>query len=196
VDLVKPEPVSPPPALEPRSPKREPEDLVEHQELQEHQEHQDHQEHQGPSYFQLQPGVPPEPPDPWLLLLPRKVEVEAEASSDRPALHLAGFQAKKKSGGSPRRKEAVKASEKQSFKCQKCGKCYNWNYNLNRHMRFECGIENRFECSNCHKRFPYKQNAAIHLKRKHKLAIDSADDMIAGGHITLLPAATCSSGPG
>jgi len=76
---------------------------------------------------------------------------------------------------------------KQTFKCQKCGKCYNWNYNLNRHMRFECGIENRFACSMCQKRFPYKQNAAIHLKRKHKLPMDNADDMLAQGHITLLP---------
>ena len=55
-------------------------------------------------------------------------------------------------------------------------------------MRFECGIENRFECSMCQKRFPYKQNVAIHLKRKHKLQLDNADDMIAQGHITLLPA--------
>ena len=76
---------------------------------------------------------------------------------------------------------------KQTFKCQKCGKCYNWNYNLNRHMRFECGIDNRFACSMCQKRFPYKQNAAIHLKRKHKLPMDNADDMLAQGHITLLP---------
>ena len=72
-------------------------------------------------------------------------------------------------------------------------------------MRFECGIENRFECSLCHKRFPYKQNAAIHLKRKHKLGLDmeapgekaptpgvTADLMIAAGHITLLPV---TSGP-
>ena len=56
-------------------------------------------------------------------------------------------------------------------------------------MRFECGIENRFECSMCQKRFPYKQNVAIHLKRKHKLQLDNADDMIARGHITLLPGA-------
>ena len=54
-------------------------------------------------------------------------------------------------------------------------------------MRFECGIENRFECSMCQKRFPYKQNVAIHLKRKHKLQVENADDMIAQGHITLLP---------
>ena len=94
---------------------------------------------------------------------------------------------KKKPSSNARKKVELSAAEKQSFKCQKCGKCYNWNYNLNRHMRFECGIENRFECAMCHKRFPYKQNAAIHLKRKHKLALDNADDMIAAGNISLLP---------
>jgi hypothetical protein len=83
----------------------------------------------------------------------------------------------------PRKKEP---ENKQAFKCGKCGKCYNWNYNLNRHMRFECGINNRFECTLCRKRFPYKQNAAIHLKRKHKLPMDNADQMISGGHINLL----------
>ena len=51
-------------------------------------------------------------------------------------------------GGQPtgKAKKTVDSSSavKQSFKCLKCGKCYNWNYNLNRHMRFECGIQNRF----------------------------------------------------
>ena len=88
---------------------------------------------------------------------------------------------------SPSSNRNKKEAAKQAFKCQKCGKTYNWNYNLNRHMRFECGIQNRFECSMCQKRFPYKQNVAIHLKRKHKLQMDNADDMIAQGHITLLP---------
>ena len=90
-------------------------------------------------------------------------------------------------GPSPATAKNKKEAPKQAFKCEKCGKSYNWNYNLNRHMRFECGIQNRFECSMCQKRFPYKQNVAIHLKRKHKLQMDNADDMIAQGHITLLP---------
>jgi len=72
------------------------------------------------------------------------------------------------------------------FKCEKCGKSYNWNYNLNRHMRFECGIGHRFQCGLCKRRFPHKQNAAIHLKRKHLLKIDSAEEMLASGHIELL----------
>ena len=78
------------------------------------------------------------------------------------------------------------AKPKQVFKCQKCGKGYNWNYNLNRHIRFECGIENKFECSMCNKRFPYKQNAAIHLRRKHKVLLETADDMLNAGQIVQL----------
>jgi len=72
------------------------------------------------------------------------------------------------------------------FKCEKCGKSYQWNYNLNRHMRFECGIGNRFQCGVCKRRFPHKQNAAIHLKRKHLVQVDSAEEMIVSGHIILL----------
>ena len=96
---------------------------------------------------------------------------------------------KNKNNPTNKKKEKIgePQGEKQSFKCYKCGKTYNWNYNLNRHKRFECGIENKYQCSMCQKRFPYKQNVAIHLKRKHKLEIESAEDMIAGGHITLLP---------
>lgn len=88
-------------------------------------------------------------------------------------------------GGAPRKKSAAKPQQA-AYTCQKCGKSYNWNYNLNRHMRFECGIENKFECAVCRKRFPYKQNAAIHLKRKHKLMMENADDMLAAGHIVLM----------
>jgi len=81
----------------------------------------------------------------------------------------------------------TKATEGEGrFKCEKCGKSYQWNYNLNRHMRFECGIGNRFQCGVCKRRFPHKQNAAIHLKRKHLVQVDSAEEMIVSGHIILL----------
>ena len=54
-------------------------------------------------------------------------------------------------------------------------------------MRFECGKQNKFECSICLKRFPYKQNARIHLKRKHKIFFETSDEMITAGKIVLLP---------
>ena len=87
----------------------------------------------------------------------------------------------------PKQQHKVKPSEGEGrFKCEKCGKCYNWNYNLNRHMRFECGIGHRFQCGVCKRRFPHKQNATIHLKRKHLLQMDSAEEMLGSGHIILL----------
>lgn len=131
--------------------------------------------HLSPSPY-LSPSSPGLDPSPnYRLLLPQGSPF-SQSHSD---------QSQAKSANSKTREPTP--ANKQSFKCQKCGKCYNWNYNLNRHMRFECGIQNRFECSMCQKRFPYKQNAAIHLKRKHKLPMDNADDMLAQGHITLLP---------
>ena len=156
----------------------------------------------------------PQPEPLYQLILPPKLEISSTLPPNTPSIPIQHQSSspilqpppkKKSSNGRKRNESAGKPGERQSFKCQKCGKCYNWNYNLNRHMRFECGIENRFECSLCHKRFPYKQNAAIHLKRKHKLGLDmetpgekaptpgvTADLMIAAGHITLLPV---TSGP-
>jgi len=137
--------------------------------------------HLSPTSY-LSPSSPGlDPPSNYRLLLPHGSPFSQTHSEQN---QLA--QTSKQSSSNSRKREST-PTNKQSFKCQKCGKCYNWNYNLNRHMRFECGIENRFECSMCQKRFPYKQNAAIHLKRKHKLPMDNADEMLAQGHITLLP---------
>jgi hypothetical protein len=105
----------------------------------------------------------------------------SQQQPDTEAVSLGPAKRRSISGGSGKQPAA--------FTCQKCGKSYNWNYNLNRHIRFECGIENRFECAVCQKRFPYKQNAAIHLKRKHKLTLENADDMLAAGHIVLMAGA-------
>jgi len=166
----------------------------------------------GAALDNLEQQPPTEPL--YQLLVPQKLEISSPLPPNTPSMPMHHQSSspilkpppkKKSSNGRKRNESAGKPGERQSFKCQKCGKCYNWNYNLNRHMRFECGIENRFECSLCHKRFPYKQNAAIHLKRKHKLGLDmeapgekaptpgvTADLMIAAGHITLLPV---TSGP-
>jgi hypothetical protein len=106
-----------------------------------------------------------------------------DLQQQRQLMEAAQVKKRSSSGGSAGKQQ----HQQQAFTCQKCGKSYNWNYNLNRHMRFECGIGNKFECSVCHKRFPYKQNAAIHLKRKHKVLLENADDMLTAGHIVLMP---------
>ena len=58
---------------------------------------------------------------------------------------------------------------------------YDWNYNLNRHLKYECGKENAFMCSKCGRRFPHKQNCVYHLKRKHKIVCETIDQYVSAG---------------
>ena len=58
---------------------------------------------------------------------------------------------------------------------------YDWNYNLNRHLKYECGKENSFMCSKCGRKFPHKQNCVYHLKRKHKIVLETVDQYVSSG---------------
>jgi len=70
---------------------------------------------------------------------------------------------------------------KRVFVCPHCQRSYDWNYNLNRHLKYECGKENAFMCSKCGRRFPHKQNCVYHLKRKHKIICDTIDQYVSAG---------------
>ena len=65
--------------------------------------------------------------------------------------------------------------------CEKCQRSYDWNYNLNRHRKYECGKENAFQCAKCGRKFPHKQNCVYHLKRKHKIVCDTIDQYVSSG---------------
>ncbi|KAG5875154.1 hypothetical protein JTB14_025587 [Gonioctena quinquepunctata] len=47
--------------------------------------------------------------------------------------------------------------------CNDCGKCYTYGVYLHRHKELECGIERRFECPKCHRRFKLKHHLKNHL---------------------------------
>merc|ERR1719397_1051540 len=70
---------------------------------------------------------------------------------------------------------------KRVFICPHCQRSYDWNYNLNRHLKYECGKENAFMCSKCGRRFPHKQNCVYHLKRKHKIVFETIDQYVSSG---------------
>jgi hypothetical protein len=70
---------------------------------------------------------------------------------------------------------------KRSYSCPHCQRSYDWNYNLNRHLKYECGKENAFQCAKCGRRFPHKQNCVYHLKRKHKIICETIDQYVAAG---------------
>ena len=70
---------------------------------------------------------------------------------------------------------------------------YDWNYNLNRHLKYECGKENAFMCSKCGRRFPHKQNCVYHLKRKHKIVCETIDQYVSAGLVVFQGASVGSN---
>jgi hypothetical protein len=76
---------------------------------------------------------------------------------------------------------ALTGGNKRSYSCPHCQRSYDWNYNLNRHLKYECGKENAFQCAKCGRRFPHKQNCVYHLKRKHKIVCETIDQYVAAG---------------
>lgn len=76
---------------------------------------------------------------------------------------------------------AKENGSKRVYSCPHCQRSYDWNYNLNRHLKYECGKENAFQCSKCGRKFPHKQNCVYHLKRKHKIVCDTIDQYMTNG---------------
>lgn len=54
------------------------------------------------------------------------------------------------------------------YSCPRCGNAYVRLHSLNRHMRFECGVEPRFECPICHKKSKHKHNLILHMRTHQK----------------------------
>ena len=84
-------------------------------------------------------------------------------------------------GGKGKSKAVPKDGSKRVYSCPHCQRSYDWNYNLNRHLKYECGKENAFQCARCGRKFPHKQNCVYHLKRKHKIVCDTIDQYVAEG---------------
>ncbi|VVC28698.1 Zinc finger C2H2-type [Cinara cedri] len=54
------------------------------------------------------------------------------------------------------------------YKCTRCIKTYARLHSLSRHVRFECGVDPKFECPVCHKKSKHKHNLLLHMKTHHK----------------------------
>ncbi|XP_017756824.1 PREDICTED: zinc finger E-box-binding homeobox protein zag-1-like [Eufriesea mexicana] len=55
-----------------------------------------------------------------------------------------------------------------SYSCPRCGNAYTRSHSLNRHIRFECGVEPQFECPICHKKSKHKHNLVLHMRTHQK----------------------------
>lgn len=52
---------------------------------------------------------------------------------------------------------------------KKCGKKYKYKAGLSSHLKYECGVEPKFECYVCYRKFAHRSNMRSHLCRKHKI---------------------------
>jgi len=105
---------------------------------------------------------------------------EGELGGEQLDNSLDGPPSKKRGKGKGKNNKDPNAP-KRVFTCPHCNRSYDWNYNLNRHLKYECGKENSFMCSKCGRKFPHKQNCVYHLKRKHKIVLETVDQYVSSG---------------
>ncbi|KYN19564.1 Longitudinals lacking protein, isoforms A/B/D/L [Trachymyrmex cornetzi] len=55
-----------------------------------------------------------------------------------------------------------------AYPCNRCGKIYKWRESLSLHKRMECGIEPRFACNICGRKFKHKHHLMKHHNSIHK----------------------------
>ncbi|OAD57275.1 Zinc finger protein 37 [Eufriesea mexicana] len=51
--------------------------------------------------------------------------------------------------------------------CPRCGRPFNWRYNLQNHLKYACGQLPRFNCPYCAYRTKHTSNVRAHVRRKH-----------------------------
>lgn len=66
---------------------------------------------------------------------------------------------------------------KGDHRCNNCGRTYTQNYNLRRHLIYECGQEPRFKCGNCSKKFKRKAVLQEHLIFIHGFSKEDAKNI-------------------
>ncbi|CAD1476574.1 unnamed protein product, partial [Heterotrigona itama] len=57
--------------------------------------------------------------------------------------------------------------KQQRVKCKNCGRQYRWRDSLNKHLKYECGVEPKYMCSACGRKFRHKQLLTSHLRKFH-----------------------------
>jgi len=52
-----------------------------------------------------------------------------------------------------------------------CGRKYKHKGNLQRHLKFECGVPTKFQCTICGKCFARKDTFKSHMGLKHRIVL-------------------------
>jgi len=74
------------------------------------------------------------------------------------------------------KKNEVCVNENPVYCPKNCGRCYKgmWRkYNLQKHLKYECGVAPQFKCLACQKSFSLKANLKMHMLVVHKIILGS-----------------------
>lgn len=52
-----------------------------------------------------------------------------------------------------------------------------------RHLKYECGVERKFECHICHKKFTRKDSIKTHLLIFHRMLLSNTSDSTFDTHV-------------
>ncbi|XP_022186357.1 longitudinals lacking protein, isoforms A/B/D/L [Nilaparvata lugens] len=63
--------------------------------------------------------------------------------------------------------EELQHSSKAIFKCEKCGRVYNYKSSLYAHQKHECGKEPSLQCPYCPHKSRKKNHLTSHVALKH-----------------------------
>ena len=56
-----------------------------------------------------------------------------------------------------------------SFMCNNCGRSYKHKRNLFAHKKYDCGIQPKFSCDICFRKFAHRSHLRNHLITIHKI---------------------------
>jgi len=56
-----------------------------------------------------------------------------------------------------------------------CGRSYKRVEHMKRHLGYECGVDPRYECHVCHRKFVYNFSMKKHMFQIHKELIENSD---------------------
>ena len=59
---------------------------------------------------------------------------------------------------------------KRTYKCDRCGRNYSDEYNLNRHKRYVCGVDPKYFCDYCDYKTNLKNNLFTHIVKLHLIS--------------------------
>lgn len=58
-------------------------------------------------------------------------------------------------------------SDPNKFACSRCNKWYQSKRSLHRHLKYECGVNNGFNCPYCNRTTKQRYNLLVHVGKLH-----------------------------